>query len=248
VFDLDPYMPINTLKPLADNVWIVDGPVIRMRWLWTSIPFPTRMTVARLSDGALWIHSPTELTPALKAGIDALGPVRFLVAPNKIHYWWVRDWQLAWPEALSFAAPRVEEKAHVRGAIFDRVLDGTPVPEWNGEIAHVLVTGKFMSEADFIHKASGTLILTDLIENFEEKKLHGRFWRFLCRIAGVMDPHGSMPKDLRATFAGHHADVKRAVETMIRWAPKRIVVAHGRCYDRDAIAELRRAFRWAGVA
>lgn len=31
---------------------------------------------------------------------------------------------------------------------------------------------------------------------------------------------------------------------MIAWTPDRIVLAHGRCYDKDAGAELRRAFRW----
>lgn len=248
MFDLDPYWPVNTLKPLAENIWIVDGPVIRMRWLWTSLPFPTRMTVLRLADGGLWIHSPTELTPALKAEVDALGPVRFIVAPNRIHYWWVRDWQQAWPAALSFAAPGMGEKARLRGAIFDRILGEVPVPEWRGEIEHVLVEGKFMVEADFFHKASATLIQTDLIENFEAAKLHGRLWKLLCRLGGVLDPHGSMPRDLRATFAGRHGDVMRAVETMILWSPTRIVVAHGRCYAGDAVAELRRAFRWAGVA
>lgn len=247
MFGLDPYLPINTLKPLADDVWIADGPVIRMRWLWTSIPFPTRMTVVRLSDGGLWIHSPTELTPSLKAEIDALGPVRFLVAPNKIHYWWVRDWQLAYPGVLSFAAPRVEERAAARGAVFDRILDASPVAEWSGEIGHVLVPGSFMVEADFIHRPSGTLILADLIENFEAARLHGRFWRLLCRIGGVLDPHGSMPRDLRMTFAGHRAEVRRAVDTMIGWSPMRIVIAHGRCYDANAVGELRRAFHWAGV-
>ncbi|MCE9650655.1 MAG: DUF4336 domain-containing protein [Parvibaculum sp.] len=247
MFDLDSYAPINTLKPFAEDVWIVDGPVIRMKWLWTSLPFPTRMTVARLSDGGLWVHSPTELTTTLKTEIDALGPVRFLVAPNKIHYWWVRDWQIAYPEALSFAAPRVEETARKRGAVFTRVLGAAPVPEWRGEIEHVPVSGKYMTEVDFFHQASRTLILTDLIENFEPAKLHGRLWRFICRMGGVLDPHGSMPRDLRATFAGQKDEVKRAVETMIGWHPERIVVAHGRCYQTDAEAELRRAFRWAGV-
>jgi hypothetical protein len=248
MFDLDPYAPINELKPLAENIWIVDGPVIHMRWLWTSLPFPTRMTIVRLSDGSLWVHSPTELDPALKAEIDALGPVRFLVAPSKIHYWWVRDWQVAYPDAMSFAAPRVDEKARGRGAVFNRVLDDAPVPEWKGEIAHVLVAGQFLCEADFFHVASRTLVLTDLIENFESEKLHGWFWRLVCRLGGVLDPHGSMPRDLRATFAGHRDGVRAAVETMIGWHPRRIVIAHGRCYDAAAEAELRRAFAWVGVA
>lgn len=247
MFDLDTYEPINRLKAVGENIWVVDGPVIRMKWLWTSLPFSTRMTVVRLADGGLWLHSPTQLTPELRAEVERLGPVRFIVAPNKIHYWWVRDWQEAFPQALCFAAPRVEENAKARGAVFQRVLDAAPVAEWSGEIDHVLVEGGFMVEADFFHRASQTLILTDLIENFEPTKLHGRLWRLVCRMGGVLDPHGSMPRDMRATFLGHRDGVKTAVETMIGWAPERVIVAHGRCYEGNVEAELRRAFGWAGI-
>jgi hypothetical protein len=31
---------------------------------------------------------------------------------------------------------------------------------------------------------------------------------------------------------------------MLAWKPRRVVLAHGRCYLDDAEAELRRAFRW----
>ena len=46
---VDPYPPLNTLKPLAEEIWIVDGPVIAMKYMGVgAIPFPTRMTVVRL--------------------------------------------------------------------------------------------------------------------------------------------------------------------------------------------------------
>ncbi len=248
MFRAKPYEPIDALKPVAEDIWIVDGPVIHMSYLLgSSIPFPTRMTIVRLSDGGLWVHSPTELTDALKADIEALGPVRFLVAPNKIHYWWVGDWQKAFPEALSLAAPRVDEKAGPHGISFDRVLTNETEPEWTGEIDQLLVPGGYLTEADFFHRKSKTLILTDLIENFEEGKVGGWFGRLAMKWSGVMHPHGSMPKDLRMTFSGHKDDIKSAVETMIGWAPERIIIAHGRWYETNAVAELRRAFAWAGV-
>jgi hypothetical protein len=31
---------------------------------------------------------------------------------------------------------------------------------------------------------------------------------------------------------------------MIAWQPEKVVMAHGRWYERDGVAELRRAFRW----
>ncbi|MGY2848592.1 MULTISPECIES: hypothetical protein [unclassified Bradyrhizobium] len=40
--------------------------------------------------------------------------------------------------------------------------------------------------------------------------------------------------------------MKAAVARMIEWDPERIILAHGRWYDRDGRAELERAFRWLG--
>ena len=64
------YPPLNTLKRVADNVWIADGPVIRFGIPWPKYPFPTRMTAIRLGSGDLVIHSPTPLTLLLKAEIE----------------------------------------------------------------------------------------------------------------------------------------------------------------------------------
>jgi hypothetical protein len=71
-------------------VWIVDGPVIRFGAPWPKMPFPTRMTVIRLADYGLFIHSPTKLVPSLKAEIDRLGVPRCIVASNRLHYFEAR--------------------------------------------------------------------------------------------------------------------------------------------------------------
>jgi Domain of unknown function (DUF4336) len=80
------YEPINTLKPVGEHLWVVDGPIVRMAFPGGSMPFPTRMVVIRLANGDLFLWSPTELDDMLRAEIEALGPVRHLVSPNKIHY------------------------------------------------------------------------------------------------------------------------------------------------------------------
>lgn len=49
---------------------------------------------------------------------------------------------------------------------------------------------------------------------------------------------------MQLSFWRHRDDVRPAVERMIAWHPERIVIAHGRCYDRDGTKELKRAFRW----
>ncbi len=241
------YQPINTLKPIAENIWIVDGPEIRMTYPWLKflwMPFPTRMTVVRLSDGALWLHSPTPVCDELAGAIELLGTIRFLIAPNRLHYWWIGDWRARYPQAIAYAAPGVRESAAGRFDHFDEELADTPPAEWRGEIEHILVRGDFMTEAEFLHIASRTLILTDLVENFEPRRFASRFLRWLVRMAGCADPDGTMPVDLRATFHRHRAAMRQAVERMLAWAPDRVVLAHGRWYPDNAVLELKRAFRW----
>ncbi|MEO3428235.1 DUF4336 domain-containing protein [Pelagibius sp. CAU 1746] len=237
------YPPLGSLKPLAENVWTVDGPAIRFGLGWLKLRFPTRMTILRLIGGGLFIHSPTALSPALRGAVEVLGPPRWIVAPNRIHYWWVPDWHAAFPAAEVYLAPRVREQAGGRIDFPACELEAAAGYPWDGEIATLPVPGSYMTEVVFFHRPSRTLVLTDLIENFEPRKL-GFVMRRLTRWAGILDPDGQMPRDMRLTFKGRRAELRRAVETMIAWDPQRVILAHGRCYERDGAAELRRAFRW----
>jgi hypothetical protein len=53
-----------------------------------------------------------------------------------------------------------------------------------------------------------------------------------------------MPRDMRLTFSMDGDALRHAVDTMIAWEPERVVLAHGRWYETNGTAELRRAFRW----
>lgn len=236
------YPPLNTLKPVAGNIWIVDGPVIRFGVPGLKMPFPTRMTVIRVG-GDLFIHSPTILTRGLKTEVESLGRPRWIIGPNRIHYWWIPEWHRAFPDAGVYLAPKIREQS--RGRIdFDAfTIDRENGYPWDETIATLPVESSYMTEAVFFHRPSRTLILTDFIENFEPRKL-GWFSRLLTKLGGAQDPNGSMPRDMRLTFSKRRDALKAAVETMIAWNPARIILAHGRWYEKDGAHELRRAFRW----
>ncbi len=236
-------MPLDTLKGVADNVWLVDGPLIWFGFPWPKMPFPTRMTIVRLGGGALFIHSPTRLTAELKTAIGRIGKPRWIIAPNRIHYWWIPEWKAAFTEADVYLAPRVKEQAGNRIDFPFSPLDREHGYPWDADIATIQIPGSYMTEVDFFHRPSRTLILADLIENFEPEK-NGMFMRFLARIGGCLDPHGAMPRDLRMTFSKQKARFREAVETMISWNPERIILAHGRWYESDGANQLKRAFRW----
>jgi hypothetical protein len=235
------YGPLNTLKPVADDLWIVDGPTIRFGAPWPKMPFPTRMTIIRIGGG-LFVHSPTPLAADLKREIDAIGQPRWIVAPNRIHYSWAPDWHAAFPDAEVYLAPRIKEQAGPRIDFTFAALDRADGYPWDSDIATLPIAGRYMTEYEFFHRASRTLVLTDLIENFETAKLDSSVLRGLTWLGGVQHPNGSMPRDMRLTF--DKAALKAAVETMIGWQPERIVIAHGRWYETNGADELRRAFRW----
>ena len=236
------YQPLNVLKQIDDNIWIVDGDNINFY----GIPFSTRMTIIRLANGDLFCHSPVALTPELKSAVEALGRVRHLVSPNWIHYAFMPQWSEAFADTIGWASPNVWARAKKYNipVQFDQDLGDSAPAEWADEIDQLIAHGSpGHVEVVFFHKASRTLILTDLIENFEIE--HMDFWqRMLFRLAGNVDPDGKAPVDMRLSFLFGHKRLARAVHTMLDWGPDRVVLAHGRWYQENGAAELRRAFRW----
>ncbi len=237
------YEPLNTLKPVGSDIWIVDGPACEWGYPpWGKLTFPTRMTVIRLGSGDLFLHSPTELVPSLKSEIDALGPVRHLVSPNKIHNLHIRAWGTAYPEAVKWASPGVRKRVDYA---FDRDLGEAPDPAWAAEVDQRIAHGsRFMEEVVFFHKLSRTLILTDLIENFDVTRVPDWYQRILVRIARIAAPNGECPLDLRLTFWGRHDRLAPAIRWMIDCAPRRIILSHGDWFPEDGVAVLRHAFGW----
>jgi hypothetical protein len=236
----DPYPPLNTLKPVAEDIWIVDGPTIGFGPRWLKMPFPTRMTIIRFAN-ELFIHSPTELSPELRREILRIGVPRWLVAPNRLHYWWIPDWRWAFPVADVYVAPRTRQQAgrHIDFPTHD--LSKRASYPWDVAIATLPVAGRYMTEYVFFHRLSRSLILTDLVENFEPAKL-SRLMRWLTRLGGVQAPNGAMPRDMRKTFSKPH--LRRAIDTMLAWEPEHVILAHGHWYRTDGAAKLRRAFDW----
>jgi len=234
------YEPLFTLKPVVDDVWVADGGWIKFY----GIPFPTRMTVIRLANGSIWVHSPIADQNGLADAVTDLGPVRHLIAPNWIHYGWLPDWQSRFPEATTWGSPGVVDRAAGRGVnlAIDTVLADIAPPDWSDQIDQRLADSGYHRELVFFHRVSRTLILTDLIENFEPKNMP--WWTLpLLKLGRVCHPGGRMPPDMAASFRLKGRHLSKLVETMIAWGPERVILAHGRWYEGDGTAELRRAFR-----
>ena len=236
------YPPLDVLKPVADGVWIVDsGPLTVM-----GQPLPLRMTVIRLGNGGLWLHSPTRFDARLKREMETHGPIRHLVAPNSGHWVFLDEWQRACPEATLWAAPGLRERGQVQrsGLRIDQDLSDFSPEAWTDEIEQVIVTGGFgFKEVDFFHRPTRTMILTDLVVNLEADKLPP-FMRAQARLIGTLAPDGRAPVYLRLIIRMRRREAASAARRLVGFAPERVIFAHGRWFERNGTAELRRSLRW----
>lgn len=236
------YPPIDTLKPLVDGVWIVDSGPISV----AGLKMPIRMTVVRLSNGDLFLHSPTRCTPELAREVAALGPVRHLVAPTTAHWSYLGEWQQAYPDATSWAVPALRDRAQVRasGVRIDRDLGSEAPVEWADDMAQGMVAGGAgFHEAWFLVKAARTLLLCDLVENLDPDKLTP-VTRLVMWAAGAT--HATTARHVRAVVRLGGKEAAASLRAMLALSPDRVVFAHGQLFDHDGAARLKHAFAWLG--
>src|SRR3954469_25367239 len=93
---IDPRLHLNQI---SENIWLYDGTINA-----GGLPLPIRMTVVKLSNGDILLHSPVRYSPSLHEKLNRLGRLKYLLAPNIAHWMFLADWQAAVPGALTFAA------------------------------------------------------------------------------------------------------------------------------------------------
>ena len=242
------YEPLNEYKPLWLDIGIVDGPLeyLRIAGVRLPLPFSTRMTVVRLQNGDLFLHSPITFQASLAGQLQAMGRIRHLVSPNQFHYAHIGEWSRAFPDAVTWASRGVRARARARGidVQFMRDLEAQPADEWRDEIEQAVVPGGIFGEVVFFHKLSKTIILADTILNLELDKLR-QPWRFAAWLTGMYYPTGQVFFGMRLPLLLQKKRTRAAVEKMLSWRPERIIISHGRCFETNAETVLRRVFAWA---
>lgn len=226
------------LREFGRSLYLADGPTVSFMG---AFPYPTRMAVARLSDGSAWVWSPIELTDALAEAVERVGPVRHIVSPNKIHHLFLPAWVDRWPDAKLHEPPGLARRRP--DLAFDAALGDEPDPAWVDDIDQVIFRGSlFMEEVVFFHRASRTAIVCDLIQRHPESDMKG--WRgMLMRLEGLVGDNGSTPREWRASFLRRGA-ARAARAKVLGWQPERLLIAHGRCAETGAADLIATALRW----
>ncbi len=228
------------LEPFADEIWLSDGPVVST----AGFRYPTRMAVVRLSDASLFVWSPTSLSPDLRAEVDALGPVRYLVAPNALHHLFMGEWASAYPDAIRLAAPGLRRRRP--DLAIHRELTDAPDRDWSDDLDQVVVRGNAITtEVVFFHRRSGTVLFTDLLQQFGRTWFRG--WRaVVARVDLMTQPEAEVPRKFRNAFLDRRV-ARMAIRRILAWPARNIVMAHGAPITQAAADYLPRRFRWLRV-
>lgn len=125
----------NLLLQFGPDISIADCLVTLFR----GFPYPTRMGVIRLSERCLFFRSPAALSDSLCAAIGAVGPIRYLVAPNALHHLFIGQCKAANPAARIEASPRLRRKR--QDLPFDAELSDAPELERAADIEQVVLRG-----------------------------------------------------------------------------------------------------------
>jgi hypothetical protein len=222
-----------------DQIWLCHYPV-RL----AGTRFEARMTVMRLASGRIMLHSPCPVTTAIAEEISALGPVAHIVVPGNFHHLHAASAQAAFPDAKTWICPGIEWKCP--GLKYDGVLGDLAPADWRGEIDQVLVQGaRIMREVAMHHRASRTLVLVDLIENFTDQtpNVGGalKLWfKYVLRMWGNPKP----APEYRMGW-GDRVSAAKSLRRILAWDFERIVLSHGDLIDHDAHEVAAKA--WSGV-
>lgn len=201
------------------------------------IALSTRMTVVRLQDGSLWVHSPITPTNELVDELAALGRVRWVVAPNRSHHLFFLPFLAAYPSAEGFIAPGLEAKRpDLKG------FPCLPVSDpWQSELEAFVIDGlPILNETVWFHRATGTLIVTDLLFCFSTQ--NRGLAALVARLLGVYGSLG-MSRTMKLLVKDKPA-FRRSIAPLLALPVTRIIVAHDEIIGDQCASKLAKAFAW----
>lgn len=199
----------------------------------------TRMTVVRLSDGSLLVHSPIRLTPELEQKLASRGRVEHVLAPNLDHYLFVNAFKQRYPQARFYAAPGVAPK--LPDVRFDADLRfGQTAPLGDGIEQAWFRSNHQLQELVLLHRATDTLITADLAFNIQATD--GLVSKLMLRLNDSYLTFG--PSRVCRAHITEHPMARSDVDVILALKPERAIVAHGEILTAGATAAIERGYAW----
>lgn len=223
------------LRPVATDLWVAEQPL-----RFGGVEIGARMTVIRLSGGRLLLHSPIRPADALCEEIAGLGEVAWLVAPNRFHHLFIKEWAEAFPKSAMLIAPGLREKRPDLETATVLSVDRPPAG-WAGEVEMVAMAGfPMVGEYVFFHRATATLVAADLAFNLGQKS--PLLTRLFIRVTGRL---GQLAPTWLEKFFIRDRDAFRAcLREVLAWPFERVIVGHGDIVEDGGREALARGYEW----
>jgi len=222
------------LKQIAADIWAHDEDVA----LPLGLDMPGRATLMRLPDGRLALHSPLPVDDAVAREIDALGEVGFLIAPNSLHWMYLKAAKERWKSARVLASPVLAKK--LGSFPFEPLPETGRIDGMEGVRVERIQGAPRIQEHVFLHEGSRSLVVGDLLFNVHECR---SFWmRLVLRVGGTWKKTAQSIEWRR--LVKDRAAAARSASDVLSWDFERVVVAHGDVVEDDARERTRRALAW----
>jgi hypothetical protein len=204
------------------------------------------MTVIRFSSGDLVVLCPVQISDVIYNQLSNLGRIAYIIAPNLYHHLFVSDFKAAFPEAQLWVPPGLDAKRP--DIVVDRIMtesEGTLLDEleylfFDGfkllDLKGIVPANEFV----FFHRATRSLILTDIAFHFDES--FSLKTRFAAQLIGTYKL--LRPSYLEKLATTDKQRVKQAVQTVLRWDFDRVIMAHGRVIETGGKQRFKEGFEW----
>lgn len=216
----------SSLRQLDQGLWVIDYP----EHMAVGLRLGTRTTLVETEAG-LWVHSPGPPGQHLQ---NFPAPFAF-VAPNSMHHLYFAQAHERYPQARGWAPAELLVK---RPDLRAERLSG---PQTSAIDCLALGGLGGLGEWVFLHRASRTLIVTDLVFHLLESP---DFWtRLVMRLNGVYGKLGPS-RIFRRLMVKNQAELALSMRQMLEWDFDRVVMAHGEVLETGGKEAIRRAFAW----
>ncbi|KAJ3762320.1 hypothetical protein EV360DRAFT_79396 [Lentinula raphanica] len=224
-------LPDLVIREVATGVWTFSRPFGRGPL--GLLPWGGRSTAIKLLNGDVWVLASTPLTEDTKATIDTLGTVKWIIAADIVHHMFLGQYKKEYPEAKVIGVEGLKEKKKKNKETL--MIDGeygVDPPEtqygFENEIKACYFSGFANKDVAFLHVASKTLIVADLLfnlpgtEQYSKTKVSPK-----VPIIGKLNPESGMHKRLLWTIGKDKDAMRRDAKTVSEWDFERIIMCHG---------------------
>lgn len=216
------------MRNLDKNLWVNETPFRLF-----GADFGNRMTVIRLENGELLIHSPTKLDRSVVKEISGLGKVSHIVTPNNFHGLFAEECCNEFKGARYFSA---KDDAKGASSIEDLAVE---IQSLGVEIIRLEGADK-VNEYAFVHNATSSLILTDIAFNIPPNV---SLWsKVFFSLNGALAKFG--PSRLMKSMITDQQALKGSIDKILLRDIERIIVSHGDIVESEARETLKAAFSW----